>query len=160
MLRKSVLWPVLGNHDAVSSNSQLQSGPYFDLFTLPGAGEAGGSSSGTEAYYSFDYGNIHFVALDSQGSSRTPGGDQLLWLDLDLSETTQDWIIAFWHHPPYSKGAHDSDVELRQVEMRENALPILESRGVDLVLCGHSHNYERSFLIDGHYGDSPHSTRP
>jgi hypothetical protein len=40
------------------------------------------------------------------------------------------------------------------VEMREWAVPILEQWGVDLVLCGHSHNYERSFLLDGHYGDS------
>lgn len=38
--------------------------------------------------------------------------------------------------------------------MRENALPILEAGGVDLVLNGHSHSYERSFLIDGHYGFS------
>ena len=38
--------------------------------------------------------------------------------------------------------------------MRQNVLPILEAHGVDLVLSGHSHNYERSFLLDGHYGPS------
>jgi hypothetical protein len=64
------------------------------------------------------------------------------------------WLIAFWHHPPYTKGSHDSDFEEELVEMRQNAVPILEAYGVDLVLSGHSHCYERSFLIDGHYGVS------
>ncbi len=76
----------------------------------------------------------------------------LTWLELDLASTSQDWIIANWHHPPYSKGSHDSDVDSEQVAMRENALPVLESHGVDLVLTGHSHAYERSMLIDGHNG--------
>src|SRR5207249_3047059 len=73
-------------------------------------------------------------------------------LEQDLAANTNDWLIAFWHHPPYSKGTHDSDWEIELVQMRENALPILESYGVDLVLSGHSHVYERSFLINGHYG--------
>jgi hypothetical protein len=61
-----------------------------------------------------------------------------------------------FHHPPYSKGSHDSDdtSEERMIEMRENVLPICESYGVDLVLSGHSHSYERSKLINGHYGFS------
>jgi len=76
----------------------------------------------------------------------------LTWLQQDLAATTQPWMIAFWHHPPYSKGSHDSDADIEMVQMRVNALPILEAGGVDLVLTGHSHSYERSFLIDGHYG--------
>jgi hypothetical protein len=80
----------------------------------------------------------------------------LTWLVADLAATDQDWVIAYFHHPPYSKGSHDSDSlgdsGGRLVAMRENALPILETGGVDLVLGGHSHVYERSFLIDGHYG--------
>ena len=76
------------------------------------------------------------------------------WLERDLASTNQPWIIAYWHHPPYSKGSHDSDTEIELVQMRENVLPILEAAGVDLVLSGHSHSYERSFLIDGHYGPS------
>jgi hypothetical protein len=80
------------------------------------------------------------------------------WLQLDLADTTQEWIIAYWHHPPYSKGSHDSDdpngADFDLVQMREQALPILENLGVDLVLAGHSHSYERSVLLDGHYGNS------
>ncbi|NQZ71221.1 MAG: metallophosphoesterase, partial [Lentisphaeria bacterium] len=65
-----------------------------------------------------------------------------------------DWLIAFWHHPPYTKGSHDSDVEGQLIEMRKHIMPIMESAGVDLVLTGHSHIYERSMLMDGAY-DTP-----
>ena len=78
----------------------------------------------------------------------------LTWLQNDLAATNQPWVVAFWHHPPYSKGSHDSDIETELVQMRANVNPILEGAGVDLVLSGHSHSYERSFLIDGHYGTS------
>ena len=153
-LRTSPLWPALGNHDGHSANSITQSGTYYDIFTLPTRGQAGGVASGTEAYYSFDYANIHFVCLDSHDSDRAPNGAMAQWLKADLAATTRDWIIAFFHHPPYSKGTHDSDREGRLVDMRQNFLPILEAGGVDVVLTGHSHVYERSFFVDGHYGKS------
>jgi hypothetical protein len=154
MLRKTVLWPTYGNHDGYGSDSATQTGPYYDIFTLPRQGEAGGVASGTEAYYSFDYGNIHFVCLESFETNRSPTGAMLTWLQRDLAANTEPWVIVFFHHPPYSKGSHNSDVEIELVQMRQNALPILENFGVDLVLTGHSHAYERSFLLDGHYGDS------
>jgi len=154
MLRKSVLWPTFGNHDSHSADSSSQSGPYYDIFTLPKNGEAGGVASGTEAYYSFNYANIHFVCLDSTDSNRSPSGAMLTWLKSDLAANTQQWLIAYWHHPPYSKGSHDSDSESELEQMRQYANPILESHGVDLVLSGHSHSYERSYLLNGHYGSS------
>lgn len=152
-LRTHVLWPTRGNHDTIFSGG---SNDYYELFTMPTAAEAGGMPSGSEAWYSFDHGDVHFVCLDSEGSIRTPLGAMLTWLDSDLSSTNRTWVIAFWHHPPYTKGSHDSDnagdSAGRMRDMRENALPILETHGVDLVLTGHSHSYERSFLLDGHYG--------
>jgi Calcineurin-like phosphoesterase/Purple acid Phosphatase, N-terminal domain len=154
MLRKSVLWSTLGNHDGYTADSASQTGSYYDIFSLPRSGEAGGLASGTEAYYSFDYANIHFICLESFETNRSASGPMLTWLRNDLANTTQPWIVAFFHHPPYSKGSHDSDTEIELKEMRQNALPILENAGVDLVLSGHSHSYERSFLIDGHYGTS------
>lgn len=154
VLRNSVLWPTIGNHDTAQSTSPLPSLPYYQIFTLPTNAEAGGLASGTEDYYSFDYGNIHFICLDSMTSDRSSSGAMMTWLRNDLASTLQSWIIAFWHHPPYSKGSHDSDSEPQLIEMRQNALPILEASGADLVLTGHSHSYERSFLIDGHYGSS------
>jgi hypothetical protein len=149
MLRKSALWSAFGNHEAHTAAGA----PYFAAFTFPKNAESGGVASGTENYYSFDFANIHFVCLDSQtSSSRAIGSPMLQWLEADLAATTQPWIIAFWHHPPYSKGSHSSDTETSLIQMRTNALPILEAHGVDLVLCGHSHSYERSMLINGHYG--------
>jgi glucose/arabinose dehydrogenase len=154
MLRRVAFWPGLGNHDVADLTNPPPTQPYYQIFTLPQQGEAGGLASGTENYYSFDYANVHLVSLDAQVSSRAPGSPMLTWLQNDLANNHQDWLIAYWHHPPYSKGSHDSDTELNMVEMRTNVVPILEAYGVDLVLTGHSHVYERSFLLDGHYGPS------
>jgi hypothetical protein len=77
-----------------------------------------------------------------------------VWLKNDLASTTATWIVAFFHHPGYTKGSHDSDSEGQLVTMRHYYLPILEAGGVDLVFTGHSHNYERSYLLDGHYGSA------
>jgi hypothetical protein len=158
MLRKSVLWPCLGNHDAGSANSPTQSGIYYDIFTLPTQGQAGGVLSGTEAYYSWDYANVHFVCLDSSDSDWSENGMMVRWLRTDLALNQQDWLVAFCHHPPYTKGTHDSDKDkdsdTRMRKMREVVLPMLEEHGLDLMLCGHSHAYERSFLLDGLYKSS------
>lgn len=148
ILRETALWSTLGNHDYYTANGA----PYFQIFNLPTTGEAGGVASGTEKYYSFDHGNIHFVCLDSMSSDRSSTGSMATWLQADLESTLQQWIVAFWHHPPYTKGSHDSDTEIELKEMRTNFLPLLEAGGVDLVLGGHSHSYERSYFINGHYG--------
>lgn len=154
LLRNTVCWPTLGNHEGISSQSGPQTGPYYEAYVLPKAAEAGGVASGTEAYYSFDHANVHFIVLDSHDSSRSPTGPMLTWLKADLAASKQPWLIAYWHHPPYTKGSHNSDTEGQLIDMRENALPILEAAGVDLVLAGHSHIYERSFLVRGAY-DTP-----
>ena len=155
ILRNTPLWATRGNHDLVYSGINND---YYDIFTLPTAAEAGGLASGSEAYYSFDYSNMHIVCLDSEGSDLSPGSTMMTWLQNDVNATNQDWVIAFFHHPPYTKGSHDSDNEGdsfgKMTKMRKNALPILEGRGVDLVLTGHSHSYERSCLLDAHYDSS------
>jgi len=153
LLSSTFLWPAIGNHDVYAATAPDQF-PYLDIFTLPAAGEAGGVPSGTEKFYSFEYGNIHFVCLDAMSSDRSSDGMMGIWLREDLSVTTAEWLIAYWHHPPYSAGSHNSDVESELIEMRQNMLPILESYGVDLVLCGHSHSYERSYFLNGYYGIS------
>ncbi len=154
MLRKTPFWSCLGNHETGQATAFVDTYPYFDIYTLPSSGESGGVASGTEHYYSFDYGNIHFISLDSMTADRSPAGAMAVWLQADLASTTATWIVCFFHHPPYTKGSHDSDAETELVEMRSNFLPILEAGGVDLVLTGHSHCYERSYLLDGHYDDS------
>jgi MYXO-CTERM domain-containing protein len=152
-LRQSFLWPTIGNHDVYEDpNRPAEQIPYLNVFTLPAHGEAGGLPSGTSRYYAFDFAEVHFICLDSMTSDRHPGSAMLTWLEADLAATTRRWIIAFWHHPPYSKGNHDSDYQTEMIEMRQWVLPILDRHGVDLVLSGHSHTYERSYLLDGHYG--------
>jgi hypothetical protein len=154
MLRTTPVYSTFGNHERFSSADLTQTGPYFDMFSFPSAGQAGGVASGTESYYSFDYGNVHFISLDSEDFTPTSAsGPMLTWLQSDLAATTADWVIALFHRPPYSKGLlHDSDVETNEINMRQYVLPVLEGVGVDLVLCGHSHSYERSYFLDGHYG--------
>jgi hypothetical protein len=151
LLRQTVLWSTIGNHETYSVEPDGNHA-YFNIFSLPTAGQAGGLPSGTENYYSFDYANIHFVCLDSELSSRAADSPMLTWLEQDLAANTNDWLIAFWHSPPYTKGSHNSDTEFNLADIREQFLPVLENYGVDLVLCGHSHCYERSLLIDGYYG--------
>jgi hypothetical protein len=157
-LKKIVVWPAPGNHDYNNNIPFSPSPAYLDIFTLPTLGEAGGLASGTEKYYSYNYGNIHFIVLDSYSVGRNTNDPMATWLQNDLTANALPWVIAYWHHPPYTKGSHNSDnsnfLDGELVDMRQNILPILENGGVDLVLNGHSHCYERSFLIDSHYGSS------
>jgi len=161
VLRNVILWPAPGNHD-YANNATRQNDhaiPYYDMFTLPAAGEAGGIASGTEAFYSFDYANVHFLALDSYGKEANAYriwdtlGPQALWVKNDLAANTQTWTVAYWHHPPYTLGSHTSETETDLIAIRTNFIRILERMGVDLILCGHSHVYERSYLLNGHYGN-------
>jgi hypothetical protein len=145
MLRRSVLWATPGNHDGVS-------GAYYDVFELPTRGEAGGAPSGTEHYYAFDFGNVHFVSLNSEHVTISDQGPMLSWLERDLRSATADWIVAFWHRSPYSTGLHDSDSEEPTILMRRHILPVLDAHGVDLVMTGHAHICQRSGLLRGHYG--------
>ena len=160
LTKNHVLWPAPGNHDYANSSARQADHniPYYDIFTLPSSGQAGGLASGTEAYYSYNYGNVHFVALDSYGweagNTRLYDtlGPQAVWLKQDLAANTQPWTVVYFHHPPYTKGSHNSDTETELINMRQRIVPIFERYKVDMVLSGHSHAYERSFLINGHYG--------
>jgi hypothetical protein len=174
--------PTPGNHDYLSiapptSNiSPLNhTGPYYDIVNVPTYGEMGGVPSGTEAYYSYDYGNVHFVSANSEigtflGSTNdwigvypyinpfaSPFSSSQFtqWLHADLAATNQRWKVVYFHQPPYTDGSHDASSfwEVFMRAMREHIVPILDQYGVDLVMCGHSHVYERSFLIKGHYGN-------
>jgi hypothetical protein len=154
ILRTTPIWPTYGNHDGYGSDSEAQEGPWFDAFDTPDGGELGGVRSEREDWYSFNYGSTHFISLNSYDADRLLSGEMRRWLQADLAVAAEDgaeWIVAYWHHPPYSKGTHDSDTERELVEMRESIVPVLEAGGVDLVLSGHSHTYERSFLLDGAY---------
>lgn len=159
-----VLWPCLGNHDYANNyllrtNHQI---PYLDIFSNPQNAEMGGVASNTERYYSFNYGNIHFVNLDSYGLENVSGNyygladtafsPQIQWLKYDLSMNTLPWVVVSFHHPPYCMGTHNSDSENDLIVLRTNLNPILEKYNVDLVLNGHCHTYQRSNMIKNHFG--------
>ncbi|HRG23759.1 MAG TPA: metallophosphoesterase family protein [Chitinophagaceae bacterium] len=156
------LYPSPGNHDYGNSsgNKALRNMAYHTSFTVPQNGESGGVASNKQNYYSFDIGNIHFLSLDSYGtesdgtSIETSGSSALkTWLTADLAANTRKWTIAYWHHPPYTKGSHNSDTEGDLVNIRQNFISFLETRGVDMIVCGHSHNYERGYLIKNYTGN-------
>ena len=159
IMKNHKLYPAPGNHDYYGATQASRTHAYYQNFTLPTAGECGGVSSGSEAYYSFNIGNVHFLSLDSYGTESgglrlyDTLGPQVTWIKADLAANTRKWVVAYWHHPPYTMGSHTSDGESELVNIRFNFIRILERMGVDLILCGHSHDYERSKLLDGHYGN-------
>lgn len=171
-------WPTPGNHDYETispilspTNPTTHTGPYYDIIEAPKNGEAGGVPSGYELFYSFDYGNVHFISLNSELGAVTSssndwtganplgnfsGSPLTQWLEQDLQANTLPWVVVYFHQPPYTKGSHNSDDvwERYMAAMRENFVPIFDQYKVDLVLCGHSHVFERSYVIKGHYGTS------
>jgi hypothetical protein len=72
-----------------SSDPLTEIGPYYDSFSLPATGEAGGAPSGTETYYSFDYANIHFASLSIYKIPGEEGSDVYDWLVADLAGANQ-----------------------------------------------------------------------
>ena len=136
LLRMFPFFPASGNHDYGTDNAA----PFRQSFALP----ENGGPYGHERWYSFDWGNVHFVALDTELSGNAA---QEAWLDADLTANDLPWTIVYMHRPPYSSGAHGS-----HHKTRDSFGPILERHGVKLVLNGHEHNYERTKPISGvHY---------
>lgn len=125
-------YPSLGNHELNSGDCGYR--VYTALYHLPENAPAGD----VEEYYSFDWGNAHFVALDTnQGYS--PASAQYAWLVHDLQASTQLWKFAFFHHPAYSSGYHSGTNEVH-----DWLTPVFEAYGVDVVFSGHDHHYERT----------------
>jgi len=173
ILKQSGMFPSVGNHDYdnTSQKQDDQNIAYFQNFTLPTKGELSGVPSSSEAYYSFDYGNVHFICLDSYAwgndNQRLFDGpsEQLTWLKKDLEANKQDWTVVYFHYPPYTKGSYDSDAKnpdatynnrynIPLLNLRNILVPIFDKYKVDLVLTGHSHVYERSKPLLGHTGTS------
>lgn len=156
-LQNLPIYPSPGNHD-YGGKHDPSFPPYFKIFNMPSEGQAGGVSSHSESYYSVNYGPVHLIALDtemreSSGMMLKDGkGEQVDWLKKDLAANKLPWVVVYFHKPPYSKGSHDSDIELDMKSMRENMTSIFEEYKVDLVIAGHSHVYERSFPMRGHAG--------
>jgi hypothetical protein len=120
-------YPCLGNHDVRTENGR----PLLDALYLPP----------DERFYSFDRGEVHFVALDSN-EDLAPGSVRLTWLADDLAQTRARWIVVYFHHAVYSSSRHGSHLALRA-----QLAPLFDLHHVDLVLTGH--DYERTLPLLG-----------
>jgi hypothetical protein len=131
----TTFWPSIGNHERSGDATAWN---YLNYFDLPN----------NEKWYSFNYSNAHFIALDTT-STYTNGSAQNNWLraDLDAADDWAEWIFVYFHHPPYSSSSHGSDLNVR------NSLCWLFSQhNVTAVFNGHDHDYEHAEPGDGiHY---------
>jgi hypothetical protein len=134
VISRACFYPSRGNHDIRVK--------WRDVFFPPNAPETGDAM-----YYSFDWGSAHFAAFDTNFDGLT-GGAQLRWLEADLERAKSagaKWLVLFFHEPPYTVGGYA--LFLRAAH--EVIPPIADRFGVDLVLSGHDHNYQRSHPVRG-----------
>ena len=125
---KAITRPAVGNHEYGTAGAA----PYFDYF-----GAAAGNR--TKGYYSYDVGAWHVVVLNSNCTIVSCKADsaQLQWLAKDLAANPSKCSLAYWHHPRFSSGKHGSN-------LATDALwRAVDKYGVDVVLSGHDHSYER-----------------
>ncbi|UCE74107.1 MAG: metallophosphoesterase, partial [Methanomassiliicoccales archaeon] len=125
----------MGNHEDDSTDDPWDN--YLNTFAFPG----------NEMYFSFDYGNAHFIVLNTED---TNNASQLSWLESDLQNASSEWIFVNFHRPPYSSGGHGSELEART-----NFVPLFRDYGVDMVFTGHNHFYQRTYPLNCSDIDDP-----
>lgn len=136
-------FPTLGNHDWYTPNAQ----PYLDYFTLPG----------NERYYDIVRGNVHYIALDSdvnEPDGITSDSVQGRWCEATARASTAPFRVVAMHHPPFSSASHGSTKSMQWP---------YRSWGIELVLAGHDHTYERleiggaTYIVNGLGGQHTYS---
>jgi hypothetical protein len=157
----------LGNHETEWANGPLGYASYQTRFDLPGNGSQVAGWRGN--WYSFQVGSVLFVSLDANdvhyandGSANPDNAKQALyihgyshgaqtaWLERTLATAHRnrdiDWIVVVQHQPIISSSAAGAGGDLG---IRQAFLPAFDAYGVDLVLTGHDHDYERSYTVHG-----------
>ncbi len=142
LLAELPIWPVIGNHELTRPHDDL-TGPelskFFSLFELPG----------NERWYRVD-GYLHTLLILDSNSHMGPGTQQYAWLRKQLRSERRRFTLVAFHHAPYTSGPHGTTLpdgtarEWPIDEARRFLVPLFEMYGVDLVLNGHDHMYERS----------------
>jgi len=136
--------PVSGNHESFGSRDTSKPQYWVWQFTLPQNGPEGLK----EQAYSYNYGPVHFVVLDSQQEEQKKYGDilkvQQAWLEADLAASKAEWKIVFFHRPPYGNMAKRTNDDIKAA-----FCPILEKYHVDLVFNAHDHAVARTHPING-----------
>jgi hypothetical protein len=136
-LRRMTFWPALGNHDVGAKDGAAA----LAVFDVPANGPPGLQ---TGRNYSFDYGNAHIAAIDSNASEQTLRNVIGPWLEKDMASTMQPWRFVFFHHPPFSSANHGENAK-----MRDAMVPVFTRAKIDIVFAGHDHSYERTRPMDG-----------
>ncbi len=143
LMKRSPFFPAPGNHDYQADGAYS----YLTVHDLPVESVP---MADQKRYYSYDWGNVHFIALDSNASlSRAANGSgaMLSWLENDLRNNRMFWQVAYFHHPPYASGPNERDS--LSALARSRIVPILEKYNVPLVMNGHEHSYQRSWPLLG-----------
>jgi uncharacterized protein (TIGR03437 family) len=140
LMNRTPFFSTPGNHEY---NTGLAA-PYLAGIAVP---QCGTPAANLGRYYSFNWGNAHFVSLDSNLLAMSSSAQMLAWLDADLAATDRYWRIVFLHHTPYPTGFHLGDPVCAAAQQFVN--PIVERHGVQLVLAGHEHGYERTYPLAG-----------
>lgn len=122
--------PALGNHEY-----NISSNPYFDYFNGVG-NDSGPAGKREQGYYSYDTAGWHIVVLNSE-VTKISLPDQVSWLQADLAAHPTVCSLAYWHRPFFTSGPHPPDSLLTPL------MQALYAGGVDVVLSGHNHQYER-----------------
>lgn len=133
IVNKIPVFPCVGNHDYFNIND------YLDVFALPNKK----SDSTTEEFYSFNVGIVHFIALSTE-IDFSQSSAQYQWLVSDFEKNNKQWTIVYFHKPPYNSAAHGENEDVQ-----DYLIPLFEQYGVNLVLSGHAHSYERTIPLNG-----------
>jgi predicted phosphodiesterase len=133
---------VKGNHDNSGSYPNGKSTYFTKYFPFPyqnasPAFDPANVQAYSNLYYSFDYGPVHITCVDNY-SNLAAGSAQYNWIVNDLATTTKPWKILIYHEPAYSAGSDGDNKNVRVLE------PLVTQYNVDLIYCGHSHNYART----------------
>ncbi|MDQ1730541.1 MAG: hypothetical protein QOK10_700 [Pseudonocardiales bacterium] len=155
--------PAAGNHENERGNGPIGYQAYQTYFSVPP--QAGQTDLTRGLWYSFTAGSIRVISLANDdiciqdgGSSYVRGysqGAQKAWLEQELkaarSDTNIDWVVICMHQVAISTASALNGADLG---VRQEWLPLFDKYGVDLVVCGHEHHYERSHPIRGQQQNS------
>lgn len=132
LARSTPFFNAVGNHEDWAQNTEAFTQAPVD-HTL------------NAAYYSFDYGDIHFLVISSE-HDLDDDSEQYEFIKNDLAKTDKKWKIVAVHVPPYGAGGHGEDGDMKDI-----AEELLEPAGVDILLAGHSHFYQHNFVNGIHH---------
>lgn len=156
-LRRIPTMVISGNHETSYAGTSGVKMQYDHFYT-----DMPEQASVVDGYfYSFNYGNTHFVMLNTNKQDSTGLSDeQLTWLKRDLEENTAKWTLVLMHHPMYSTGCNSTDrwQDSFMLAMQAQLSPIFAEHGVDAVLSGHDHVYYCTYPINGTLTPLPDSS--